>query len=126
MKSIPWIPVALLALVAVGHSVSKANGFYNTYQFADITLHILAGIMFGSLYIWYARKYMQPWFLIFVSAASFAVFGSYLWEIWEFYAWQIWPERMVYVPRFADTLGDIACGMLGGAIAPLFSVKIRG
>jgi hypothetical protein len=107
----------LFAGVAAGSLLSKYFGWYNTYWFTDIILHTISGMAFGFLWIGLQKRTVtSAWFIVLVGAASFATLGSVLWEFWEFAGWRLTPAQVpFYLPQLSDTLGDILCGMIGGA-----------
>lgn len=102
-------------------------GWYSEYWFTDITLHTISGVWLALLAISFLK---DRGFILLVSATSFAVFGSVLWEFWEFAGWRLTPAQVpFYIPQLPDTLGDICCGMVGGFVVSLvivlFSRKVR-
>ncbi len=110
--------IALLGLVALGAWLSRHYGWYNSYWFVDITLHIVSGIMFGLFWLGiHSRSEFGSKWSLFISTIAFATFGSVLWEFWEFEGWKIMPAHtQFYFPILSDTLGDIASGMFGGLL----------
>ncbi len=115
-------------MVLAGSFLSRRNGWYFDYWYTDIILHIIAGIMFGFLWLLLVRKTeFRPVWLITLGAVAMAVFGSFLWEVWEMTGWRLRPDQArFYIPEIADSLSDITCGMIGGffsAISNLFRKK---
>lgn len=78
----------------------------------------------GYIWLWFIRGTRMNVFAIYISLASFAVLGSFLWEVWEASAWQIIPETMQYIPELNDSLLDIACGLIGGIIVGVLHAHV--
>ncbi|MBX4198727.1 hypothetical protein KW800_00375 [Candidatus Parcubacteria bacterium] len=113
---------SLLLVIALGAFLARRYGWYSTYWFTDVILHIIAGVMFGFVWLVIARDSIQSRKLFFLTIILFTVFGGYLWEIWEFIGSVRNPDfALAYVPSLADTLSDIAWGMLGGVLVGLWA-----
>jgi hypothetical protein len=121
MRNFFIIPSLLFTSVGVGSLLSKYFSWYNTYWFTDMTLHTLSGVAFGFLWIGLHKKsHALPSFVLLVGVASFATFGSVLWEFWEFAGWLLTRAQVpFYTPTLSDALGDILCGMIGGALSTI-------
>jgi len=123
-SSVLFIIVAIVALL------SRNFGWYNSYWYTDVILHFISGIAFGLLCIALNSKTItsSP-FVFFISIVSFAVFGSVLWEFWEYAGWHLTPSHtQFYIPQLADTLSDIFCGLIGGVCSGLLylvNTKLR-
>lgn len=116
MKDI-LISFFLFAVVGIGTLLCRSFGWYNEYWFADIVLHTLSGLGFGFAWLWLCRGRV-PALIAGIGAIGFACLGSVIWEWWEFFGWHITPSHArFYIPELGDTLGDIACGVLGGIIS---------
>lgn len=118
MKSYLYISVFLFIFVAVGSYYSRINGWYGEFWFTDVILHTLSGVMFACVFLWIFKNSdsRNKWPYI-IAAVLFSVFGSYLWEIWEYLGWKYFPERVdFYEPTLEDSLLDIFCGFIGGLI----------
>jgi hypothetical protein len=108
----------LLLVVSAGSFLSRHFGWYSTYFFTDIILHTLSGIMFGYLWLAFINKSNISSLITFSTIILFAVFGSFLWEVWEYGGYVFFPAHVeFYKPEIGDSLGDIASGMLGGILA---------
>lgn len=96
-------------------------GWYQEYWFTDIILHTLSGGMFGLFWVWFTYKEAyRSKFIFLVTVTMAGVFGSFFWELWEFGGAYILPGiAIAYEPNLADSLGDIACGMLGAFVVSL-------
>lgn len=110
-------------MVLVGSYLARKYGFYNSLWYTDVILHTLSGAAFGYLALVGLNKdKVNPIFLI-LSLTSFAVLGSYFWELWEFSGWHLVPSDMeFYKPELSDSLGDIASGMVGGFLVAINSL----
>ncbi len=113
--------VGIFILVWLGAFISRKTGYYNTYWFTDISLHILSGIGFGYLVLAITAKEKINWKILSILIVSFAVLGSYFWELWEFSGWHLVPGNMeFYSPEIGDSFGDIASGMSGGVLLSIY------
>jgi hypothetical protein len=116
----------LFLIICVGTYFARTNGWYYSYWYTDIVLHIISGMMFAALWIWFIHRRADEGFRFEIfTSIMFATFGSVLWEFWEFSSWKILPKiSAFYIASLGDTLGDILCGMAGAAIYVAY-VRIR-
>lgn len=118
MRRSIYISSLLFLVVAVGSFASRHFGWYFNYWFTDIILHTISGIMFGYIWLSFTDRFSIPRALNVFIIILFAVFGSFLWELWEYAGYVFFPAHVeFYKPEIGDSLGDIASGMLGGIIA---------
>lgn len=114
--------VILFTAVYIGAWASRSFGWYNEYAFTDIMLHIVSGAAFGLMWLGFMKDSRNQFWVICIGGMSFATFGSVMWEFWEFAGWRVTPSQLrFYIPELGDTLGDILCGMIGGAVVSLLS-----
>lgn len=108
----------LFLIVVFGTWLARHNGWYNTYWYTDVILHLVSGVMFSYLWSWLSRgTTYSSWWILGLSTIAFATLGSVVWEFWEYGGHLILPAQTnFYVPALGDTLGDIFCGLLGGAL----------
>jgi hypothetical protein len=121
--------IGLFVLVGIGTYFARTLGFYNTYWFTDVILHTISGVAFGFLMLSIIGKEKISRKLEFFILIGFAVFGSYVWEVWEFSGFHIMPGvTEFYTPELGDSLGDIACGMLGAILLSIlrFLKSLKG
>lgn len=109
----------ILLLVGIGHIVSRKEAYYGNYWYADIILHVSAGIAMAVFWIGLVGKPKKK--SEYISIVLFSVFGSFLWEIWEFTGLHVIPDKLIYKPTLSDSLGDIVSGMGGGIAVSLIS-----
>ncbi|MBX4195540.1 hypothetical protein KW796_01095 [Candidatus Parcubacteria bacterium] len=115
-RNLLWA-VMLFGVQLVNYFFLRPLGIYSRFWYADIVLHILAGIMFGCLWLWFSRKLTLPREFLYSSIIMSAVLGSFLWEVWEFGGWYVRGFSMpYYIPSLGDTLSDILAGMVGAII----------
>ncbi len=109
--------VGLFVVVAIGTYLARKYGFYNTYWFTDVILHTISGAAFGFLMLRIIGEEKISRKLEILILVCFAVFGSFLWEVWEYSGFHIMPGvTEFYNPEIGDSLGDIASGMLGAIL----------
>lgn len=112
--------LSLFIIVAIGTYFARKYGFYNSYWFTDVILHTISGAGFGYVMLSIIGQEKISIKLQIISIIAFAVFGSYLWELWEYSGFHIMPGvTEFYTPQLGDSLGDIASGMLGAALLAL-------
>jgi hypothetical protein len=111
-----WQTAVLFAIISVIGLCAHAFGWYQEFWYMDIILHTLSGVMFGLFWLGLTYKEkIESNFISLLTITMAGVFGSFLWELWEFGGAYILPGiAIAYTPDLADSLGDIACGM-GGA-----------
>lgn len=113
------ISLVVFLAVAIGSLFSRLFHLYDAYWFTDIVLHTLSGAGFGFFWF-FLEKGVGSRYTAALGSISFAVFGSLLWEYGELGAWQFLPfYAPFYSPNFFDTVGDITCGLVGGALSAL-------
>lgn len=117
-KRIWYVTAGLFAIICVIGLCARLFGWYDHYWFTDVILHTLAGGMFGLFWLGLTYgEYSNSRFIFLLTVAMAGVFGSYLWELWEFCGTYILPGiAIAYVPMLGDSLSDMACGMLGALI----------
>jgi hypothetical protein len=104
----------IFVLVWIGAYLSRRTGYYYTFWFTDVSLHILSGIGFGYIALAILGNDKLNFFRKAIFLISVGVLGSYLWEVWEFSGWHLIPTDMpFYGPILGDSLGDIGSGILG-------------
>ncbi len=113
------LSILVLLLVGIGHLISRRKSYYGDYWYADIILHVSAGVALALFWIGLAGKPRKR--SDYISAILFAVFGSFLWELWEFSGLHLVPDKIIYKPTLPDSLGDITSGMGGGVIVSIAS-----
>lgn len=116
-----WLTAGLFLFISVMGLCAHTFGWYHKYWFADIVLHTLSGGMFALFWLGlsYKEKYKSKLILL-LTLTMAGVFGSYIWELWEFGGAYILPGiAIAYAPNLSDALGDIACGMFGALVVAI-------
>lgn len=115
----------LFSFVAVGSWFCRSLGWYTSYWYADVILHFVSGITFALCWFGMAKQCTSNSWILFLGAVGFAVFGSVLWEFWEYAGWHITPTHArFYIPELGDTLSDIFCGLSGAVfISSILSMR---
>lgn len=124
------IYIIFLTLVILGlHLIGIFVHLYDKQIPIDIPQHIIGGVIFGLIWILLLKKERLKLSnkIIFISTMSFAVFGSFLWEILEFVISNLFPyfsdTFKLYSPAISELLGDIGNGLIGGIIISFYSIK---
>lgn len=110
---------ALLIFIVVwaGAFISRKTGYYNSFWFTDIGLHILSGVGFAIMAQILIGGEKLKFFTRIIFILSLSVVGGYFWELWEFSGWHLVPTDMpFYGPILSDSLGDIASGLAGAVL----------
>ena len=115
---------AVFAMILALHLFAVFAKLYNgSTIWIDIPQHLLAGVFLSMIFVYVAKKnkYFSSdpsSFLFMFSVVSFALLGSFAWEIIEFLFWKFLPhfaEKLKwYSPDILDALSDMAAGLLGG------------
>lgn len=99
--------------------------FYDLYSgevLIDIPQHFLGGLFLAMIFVYTAQRHdyfssKPSSFLFIFSVLSFALLGSFVWEIFEFLLWISLPDLSEqlkwYSPDILDALSDMAAGLLG-------------
>ncbi|CAN5137002.1 hypothetical protein BH11PAT3_BH11PAT3_1550 [soil metagenome] len=107
----------LLLLQLIAFPLVRAYDLYHRFWFTDVLLHIEAGVMFGLVWLWVLKKSIVSKKIAASTTIFFATTMSFLWEVWEFWGWHLFPGRTQnYIPDLGDSLSDIACGLFGALI----------
>lgn len=128
LRTIIIFTVLLTAL----HLSAIFSGLYQGKVWVDIPLHIIGGMLLGFFWVWVlerssARQRLGSPSKIFIgfSIISFALWGSFLWEVWEFLfsTFASGPALLLKIYSFtvSDTLSDMFFGIVGGLITALWS-----
>jgi len=123
--------IGALAIVTVLHSLAVRFDLYAQMAWlVDGPLHVASGIILGMFWLFALRMFsrtmleLSPAFLVAISIAGFALFGSFVWELLEFSLWKLLPEYamayQLFSPTPTDLLSDMGFGFLGGVIMGLF------
>lgn len=127
MKNYFYTSSFIFGIVALGAWLSRTLGWYNNYWYTDMVLHIFSGIALGLLWVAINQKnHPSSSFIFCIGVVSFTVFGSVLWEFWEFAGWLITPSHtQFYLGTLDDTLMDILYGAIGGALSVFSFIAIQ-
>ena len=133
MKNIKLFSLILILtlLISIFHFLGVFLGLYDKGIPIDVPQHILGGVIFGLIWIKYGlnnKKFKLLKLFIFITITSFAVLGSFIWEILEFMIWKTFPvfasNFKFYSPTVSEALSDIFGGFIGGILIALaFSFK---
>lgn len=113
----------IFVIVGIVTFFSRKLGWYNNYWYTDVILHFLSGVGFGLIWLGLDKESKKPLATV-LACVSFAVFGSVLWEYWEYFGWHITPSHTrYYIPEMGDTLSDTFFGLIGGLVAAIPRLK---
>ena len=115
------IPTSLVFIIVLaGSFIAKKYGLYYSYFYTDIILHLLSGFGLALLWLWFTASQLNKTVVYYSSLVTFPVFGSFIWELWEFWGWKLTPWlTRDYIPTLSDSLGDITMGLIGGLIVAI-------
>lgn len=112
------------SLVLMLHIVATVGGYYETFWWFDIPLHLAGGVAIaisGYFFLedFYGRQKFHIQFkpLQILILISFVALGAVLWEFMEFSFDRIFHSLMQ--PDLPDTIKDMAMGLTGGGITTL-------
>jgi len=120
--------IDIFILVTIAAFLGRHYGLYAEFWYYDIILHTLSGMAMGAVWLWLVRKekYKNRWLLL-LSVIMAGVFGSFLWEVWEYVGTYFMPASAeFYMPELGDSLGDIACGLAGAFGIGMFHLRKLG
>lgn len=121
----------ILFLIILGlHLLGVFAGLYERQIPIDFPQHILAGVIFGLIWLrWLkpeARADFSKW-IIFVSILGFVTLLGSLWEILEFVVWKLFPAFVnsfkFYSPTVGELLDDVVANLIGGVLVGLYAVR---
>ncbi len=118
-------------ILTVLHLGALYVGFYEGKVWVDMPLHFLGGVLLGLVGLWIFEKafhdvsIQRTSLLIAIVVVATSLFGSFLWEIFEFFlrdrAPMIALPLKLYSPTVSDTLSDMFLGTIGGLAVALLS-----
>ena len=123
--------IILLVIITILHAIAVYFRFYSAGMPLDKPQHLLAGIVFALIWIWIleSKKQKLSKSTLIISTISFAVFGSFIWELFEFAILNLAPtfanKFKIYSPNLAEAITDIVSGLIGGIIASLIYSRSR-
>lgn len=113
----------LFGLIAL-HTLGIVYGWYLIYGWFSSVLHFLGGITAASLALWAWDRYVRiglgginPVALFLITLSAVALVGV-VWEFFEFAldAGLFGTPHIISQPSVADTIGDLAIDLVGGAV----------
>ena len=128
MKTQAFLKLIIMLILAVLfiHIAAIFTGLYQGKVWIDIPQHIISGIMLGLIWLMFIKDAIRNKMLVAVSIISFAVLGSFLWEIFEFVLLQLSPSLEETVKFYSRTLGDALSdmfyGFLGGVLVAMITL----
>jgi len=122
--------IILTLVILTLHLIGVFAGLYERQIHIDIPQHILAGVMFGLVWLWWlkpeTRADFSKW-LIVVSTLGFTALIGAAWEILEFVVWKLLPTFAngfkFYSPTVGELLGDIVANLIGGFMIGFYAVR---
>lgn len=131
-KQVRAIHIALLlVLMAVIHFSAIPLGLYQGKVWIDMPLHVMGGIFFSMVGLLLFQKKLDGTsnFIKIFSIISFALFGSFLWELFELGFGYLFPSGAGYFKLYSftvsDALSDMSFGIFGGIIVSYLFKKTR-
>lgn len=133
MKVRLWHILVVVSFMFAGHFTAVAFNLYaKTPLFVDGPLHFLGGVLLGMIWLFILDIIEEPITSNLLFAASiigFALFGSVLWEVFEFtlshaYPTLAWKYRLLSF-SVDDLLSDVLLGFSGGAVVAIYSLKTK-
>ena len=122
----------LVFALLLTHGIAVWYSLYPKIGLLDITLHFFGGaaiVIFVVLYFGHNFNTSKSKLFIVLSLIAWAVFAGVLWELfeWGFDYFIATPYSLHYMqPGLADTMGDLAMDIFGGAaVAFMYVYKLR-
>ena len=126
-KTWHMILIGALAILA-GQVIGVRFDFYTgDFVWFDLLLNLLSGAILAAIWIAISDMKVQTSSLLFYTflAGSFALFGSFVWEVFELTANQTVPglaaEYSLRSSTVPDAIFDMLSGLIGGLIWGFFS-----
>jgi hypothetical protein len=128
-----WLLVITIAVVIVAmHAMSTLLGLYEEGLPVDKPQHFLGGAALGIVWLLIVEKSRSGTVqggIFALGIVSFAVFGSFLWEVLEFLFSRAVPHlaqaSKLYSPTVDDLIGDMLGGFFGGAAVAVWLLWSR-
>lgn len=109
--------VLLFLLISLLHFLFAKQQWYRFYGL-DLALHFLGGIGFALGWLWLNDLLQRK--VDYFSVIMFALFGSFIWELYEFSVSSLLPKLAQtaawYSPSVSDVLSDMFAGLIGGIV----------
>jgi len=104
-------------------------GFYDRNIPVDLFEHFLGGIVLGIMGMWWFKSHRlsdSPKFLSIFVISTFALLGSFIWELMEYGLFHLTPNFAdyfyLYSATTSDLLSDMVCGLAGGLLVAIYFV----
>jgi len=116
------------------HSIASWNNWYRSMAWIDIPVHLLAGVLLATVFYWFFQRFPSHFdtsrhlWVTLVLALGWVALAGVFWEFTEFFydfviaKYSLGLNTLQFGLR--DTLGDLACDLLGGVILAVF-VRLR-
>jgi hypothetical protein len=116
-----------IAAVLVVHAAALAGHWYGAFPPLDVPMHFFGGFVMGMLAIALQHEFLQvhrlpkaAWWHELLFVLGFVGLVAIGWEFFEFGVDALWSLRDaigVSQVSMADTMADLAVGLLGGLVA---------
>lgn len=117
MKNNWTIVVAGFLLVLIGQVIGVQLDLYTSdFVWFDLLLHVISGAILAAVWIILSDTKVQTdsLFVFVFLAGSFALFGSFAWEVFELAVNQTAPDVAAEYSLRSSTVSDAIWDMLGG------------
>ncbi|MEX2514602.1 MAG: hypothetical protein WD335_00525 [Candidatus Paceibacterota bacterium] len=122
MKNSWKIVILATFLVLIGQILGVRFDLYTgDVVWLDLVLHVISGAVLAMVWIIISRSRVQTTSLLAFTflAGSFALFGSFAWEVFELAVNQNMPELAAEYSLRSSTVTDAITDMLGGFVGGL-------
>lgn len=111
---------ASLAGIAVLHNIAMESALYWLYPWFDIPMHFSGGLVAGLGFLALRPPFVPRGVQTLSGTLAFVLAVGLAWEVFE------WAFRLVETIRYVpDTVGDVACDLLGGVAAYAIAHVLR-
>lgn len=119
--------IIVVIVMTIMHVLAVIFDLYEkTVWIVDGPLHFAGGVVLGMFWLWLLQTLYRntseslSLFLVAVSITGFALFGSFVWELFEFSFWKLLPEYAtnfkLYSSSSTDLISDLGFGFIGGTV----------
>ncbi|OGZ47268.1 MAG: hypothetical protein A3J54_01540 [Candidatus Ryanbacteria bacterium RIFCSPHIGHO2_02_FULL_45_13b] len=128
-----WSVLVGVLAILCAHILSVLQGWYTTYTWIDIPLHLAGGAWTALAFFYLQRRYVLlfsalPFLFSIIMVVGVVMLVGVGWEWFEFgFDYIFVPEHAEWRAQFGlvDTMGDLLADVIGGALVGLYFLLNR-
>jgi hypothetical protein len=116
-RPLPWRADFLLTLTCFTDLVGNRLDLYNSIEWFDDVMHVLNSALVSAAFVFLIVRRPATFMAIATTAVALGMTASLGWELFEYATFLT--RSTEWTTAYSDTMGDLALGWVGAAIAAL-------